>query len=508
MSVIVKLLSKFDDSGIKKAKTSFGGLKKTLAGIGLGIGVSQVTDLFIDSAKAASADAKSTLLLNTQLEKNAKATKTQIKQADKFVEKLSLQTGILDDDLRPSFGKLARATKDTSKAQDLLKLSLDAATVSGKPLDSVASAMAKAFNGNTTSLIKMFPELKKSKDLFGDLKTEVEGAATQQADPFMKFNNSIDMLKEKLGAVILPMLSDFVDYLSKPGGIIDQVGTFLDTMKDPKSEAGKMMTNIKNAAKNAFNFVKGLFELFKNPYVQALAFSVLAFVGALKLFTAIATAVEFALGILNGELIIMDGALTAMGWGLIVAAIAAVVAGIVYLATKTQFFQTVWDILVKAFHAGIDWMAGAWTAVQDAFKVAFDFIGNVFKGYVNFWISMFEGFINGVLHGVNMMVGGLNSMLDGVKAVTFGGVNLHVNPIPDVKLPKLAKGGIVMPRVGGTNVTVGEGGKAEAIIPLNGKTGFGNTVNIYVQSADPKAVVDAVAKYVKVNGKLPSAWGR
>jgi len=33
-------------------------------------------------------------------------------------------------------------------------------------------------------------------------------------------------------------------------------------------------------------------------------------------------------------------------------------------------------------------------------------------------------------------------------------------------------------------------------------------VNIYVQSADPKAVVDAVAKYVRANGKLPSAWGR
>jgi hypothetical protein len=99
-------------------------------------------------------------------------------------------------------------------------------------------------------------------------------------------------------------------------------------------------------------------------------------------------------------------------------------------------------------------------------------------------------------------------MLDGVKAVTFGGVNLHVSPIPDVKLPKLAKGGIVMPSRGGTNVTVGEGGSAEAIIPLNGRNGFGNTVNIYVQSADPRAVVDAISKYVKGNGKLPAAWGR
>jgi len=264
MSLILKMLSKFDDSGIKKAKHSFSGLKSAIGAIGIGIGVSQVTNLLIDSAKAASADAKSTLLLNTQLEKNAKATKTQIKQADKFVEKLSLQTGILDDDLRPSFGKLARATKDTSKAQDLLKLSLDAATVSGKPLDSVASAMAKAFNGNTTSLIKLFPELKKSKDLFGDLKTEVEGAAVQQADPFMKFNNSIDILKEKLGAVVLPLIVDFVTEMTKPGGIVETVGKFFEQLSNPKTKPGKMFVDIKNAVKDAFGYVKDFFALFGN----------------------------------------------------------------------------------------------------------------------------------------------------------------------------------------------------------------------------------------------------
>jgi hypothetical protein len=34
-----------------------------------------------------------------------------------------------------------------------------------------------------------------------------------------------------------------------------------------------------------------------------------------------------------------------------------------------------------------------------------------------------------------------------------------------------------------------------------------NIINIIVQSADPKAVVDAVGKYVKTNGGLPSSWG-
>jgi len=476
MSVIVKLLSKFDDSGIKKAKHSFSGLKHAIGAIGIGIGVSQVTNLLIDSAKAASADAKSTLLLNTQLEKNAKATKTQIKQADKFVEKLSLQTGILDDDLRPSFGKLARATKDTSKAQDLLKLSLDAATVSGKPLDSVASAMARAFNGNTTSLVKMFPELKKSKDLFGDLKTEVEGAAKQQADPFMKFNNSIDILKEKLGAVVLPLIVDFVTELTKPGGIVDVVGKFFDDMSNPKTDAGKMFTDIQNAAQSAFGYVKDFFALFGNgdamkgfgnvasALVKALP-ALIALKGILMLAAAGKSLANLAaaVGLIQAKSVVpATGAPIAGGVGAgglsVVGAAGVLGLGTAALLYGSSLYQ---DATVKAAsRMGIDWVQANAAGYKDSRIMQ-----------------------------------------------TEAGINFLKKKFP-YKGPKLARGGIVMPRVGGTQVTIGEAGSAEAVIPLNGKTGFGNTVNIYVQSADPKAVVDAVAKYVKANGKLPSAWGR
>ena len=67
MSVIVKLLSKFDDSGIRKAKSSFGGLKAALGAVGIGFGLKAITDGLLDAAKAASADQKSMQLLNNQL---------------------------------------------------------------------------------------------------------------------------------------------------------------------------------------------------------------------------------------------------------------------------------------------------------------------------------------------------------------------------------------------------------------------------------------------------------
>jgi hypothetical protein len=452
MSIILKMLSKFDNSGIKKAQHGFGGLKKTLAGIGLGIGVSQVTNLLIDSAKAASADAKSTLLLNTQLEKNAKATKTQIKQADKFVEKLSLQTGILDDDLRPSFGKLARATKDTSKAQDLLKLSLDAATVSGKPLDSVASAMAKAFNGNTTSLIKMFPELKKSKDLFGDLKTEVEGAAKQQADPFMKFNNSIDILKEKLGAVVLPLIVDFVTEMTKPGGIVETVGKFFEQLSNPKTKPGKMFVDIKNAVKSAFGYVKDFFALFGNG-------------DAMKGFGNVA-----------GALVKMLPALIALK-------------GIMMLANAGKTIAN----LVKAMTLiGAGNAAGGGGGVTPLSKLTKNGMLSVAVRYA---IPL------AVTIATLDVIDAQFSNPKNRKKLADQAQNVLK---PSKFLPKAQKG-IFVDKNGydSSGNFVGRNDAASNRPINNGPV----TVNVYSTNADPKAVVDAVSKYVKTNGGVPSAWG-
>jgi len=468
MSVIVKLLSKFDDSGIKKAKHSFSGLKHAIGAIGIGIGVSQVTDLLLESAKAASADAKSTLLLNTQLEKNAKATKTQIKQADKFVEKLSLQTGILDDDLRPSFGKLARATKDTSKAQDLLKLSLDAATVSGKPLDSVASALAKAFNGNTTSLIKMFPELKKSKDLFGDLKTEVEGAATQQADPFMKFNNSIDILKEKLGAVVLPLIVDFVTEMTKPGGIVETVGKFFEQLSNPKTKPGKMFVDIKNAVKSAFKQVKDFFALFGNG-------------DAMKGFANVA--------------------------GALVKALPALIAlkGIMMLANAGQSIAN----LVKAMT-----LIGAGNAAGGAGREGFFSkltTKNKLLGVALMWSIP-------LIIGAEVFDSIDRAFQDPKRRQELADA-AQTALKPSKFMPK-AVNGIFVDKNGydssGNYVGV-PGQEIVGLGPSSNPNGFmfaktkANAFTTYITvnatNADPKAVVDAVSKYVKTNGAIPSAWG-
>jgi hypothetical protein len=264
MSVIIKLLSKFDDSGLKKAKSGFGGLSKTLGAIGIGFGLKQLTDGLLDAAKAAAADEKSTRLLNIQLTRNAGATAASLKENDKFIESLSLQTGIMDDDLRPAMARFGNVTGNVKQAQKLLKISLDGSAGSGKNIETVSKAVAKAYGGNTTALKKMFPELMKSKDVLGDFAKTYEGLAEENADPFMKFNNSMDILKEKLGTVVLPILLDFIDEISKPGGAIEVVGKFFDDLANPKSDAGKTFEDIKKAVGEVITGVKDFFALFGN----------------------------------------------------------------------------------------------------------------------------------------------------------------------------------------------------------------------------------------------------
>jgi hypothetical protein len=262
MSVIIKLLSKFDDSGLKKAKSGFSGLTKTLGAVGIGFGITQITNGLLDAAKAAAADEKSTRLLNTQLARNAGATKEQLKQNDAYIESLSLQTGIMDDDLRPAMARFGNITGNVKDAQKLLKITLDASAGSQLSQTRIAKAVGQAYGGNTKALQNMFPQLKKSKDVLGDFAKTYEGLAEANADPFMKFNNSMDILKEKLGVVVLPILIDFIEQISKPGGAIEVVGKFFDDLANPKSDVGKTFDDIKSAVGDVIGAVKEFFGYF------------------------------------------------------------------------------------------------------------------------------------------------------------------------------------------------------------------------------------------------------
>ncbi len=179
----------------------------------------------IDGVKAAIEDEASQNKLANALENATGATQAQIAATEESILKMSLATGTADDKLRPALQRLAISTGDISKAQDLLTVALDVATATGKPLETVANAIGKAYDGNTAALGKLgiglsAAELKtmsftdvqqKLTDLFG-------GAAAANAETYEGkiaiLKVSFDEAKETIGTGLLPMVTSLIDYIN------------------------------------------------------------------------------------------------------------------------------------------------------------------------------------------------------------------------------------------------------------------------------------------------------
>jgi hypothetical protein len=182
--------------------------------------------LLVDGVKSAIEDEKAQAKLAATLTNVTGATNKQIAAVEAQILKTSLLTGKTDDELRPSFERLVRATKDSSQALKLQQLALDVSAGSGKNLEAVSNALGKAVEGNTASLGKLgiglsAAELKTMSmdEITAALAKTFAGQASKQADTFA---GKMDRLKvafaegqETVGSFVLdaitPMVTLFVN---------------------------------------------------------------------------------------------------------------------------------------------------------------------------------------------------------------------------------------------------------------------------------------------------------
>jgi hypothetical protein len=196
------------------------GINTALATIGVGFSLKFLIDQFKESTDAAIEDRKSKELLSKALEDNLDATDDQIAGVERYITKAQLATGITDDKLRPAFTKLALSSGDLGDSMDLLAIATDVAAGTGKDLDTVAQAMAKALEGNTASLGKLVPSVKDAKDPIQALADTFGGAAEAAAntDPYARLQIIFGEIQEEVGTALLPILEKFSDWLATPEG--------------------------------------------------------------------------------------------------------------------------------------------------------------------------------------------------------------------------------------------------------------------------------------------------
>jgi len=186
------------------------------------------TKLAIDGVKAAIEDEQAQLRLASALRTATGATDAQIKATEDMILKTSLATGVADDQLRPAFQRLAVSTKDTAKAQELLSLALDISKGKGIELETVANALGRAQDGNTTALGRLGLGLSKAElatlsftDVQQRLSDLYGGAAAANAETFQgkidRLKVGFDEAKESLGVALLPQVEKFISFLNDTG---------------------------------------------------------------------------------------------------------------------------------------------------------------------------------------------------------------------------------------------------------------------------------------------------
>jgi len=266
--------------------------------------------LAIEGVKAAIEDEAAQKRLATALESVTGATEAQIAAIEDQILKTSLATGVADDKLRPALQRLATATGDLTKSQDLLQLALDISAATGKDVETVSNALAKAYEGNTGALSRLGVGLSAAEIKTLGLEGAVEqlgktfgGAAATQANTFEGQINRLkvgfDEAKESVGAALLPALKNLLDYFTNT-----LIPKFIEAKNKAIDPIKKAFEDNKETLQDLWKFIKDyLVPIFEKVLVNAIENAGKAIAGIVavvsKVFNGIRSVVDNAIDGIN-----------------------------------------------------------------------------------------------------------------------------------------------------------------------------------------------------------------
>lgn len=216
------------ESDTKSFSNKMKGYGKVAAGAFAGVATAagiMAIKIGVDGVKAAIEDEVSQKKLATTLKNVTKATDKQIESAEEYITKQQLSYGIADTKLRPALEILVRRTDDLTKAQELNNLAIDISAGTGKDLETVATALGKAYGGNLTALKKLGVPLDetiiKTKDFKAaqkELTDTFGGSAYENTKTYegqLKIlNERWGELKEGIGQKAIPILKDLLEQVN------------------------------------------------------------------------------------------------------------------------------------------------------------------------------------------------------------------------------------------------------------------------------------------------------
>jgi hypothetical protein len=229
------------------------------------------TAFAVQSVKNALADESAQRKLAETLRASTTATEAQISAVGDWIDTTSIAIGVTDDVLRPAFARLVRSTNDVQKAQELVNLALDISVATGKPVEAVANALGKAYDGNAASLGKLGLGLDqtilKSGDtnkIFGTLTKTfgnfAENEAVTTEAQFRRVGIAVDEAKEEIGAALLPIVERLAKFLIQTA--VPNLQTFIGAL----TGKGSLTEATQDGTLGAFEFGKMVEKVIKTVY--------------------------------------------------------------------------------------------------------------------------------------------------------------------------------------------------------------------------------------------------
>jgi hypothetical protein len=266
-NVAINIAAEFKGKkAFKDAETATDKLTKNVKGLAKGLlavySAQKILSYGKASVKAFAEDDKAAKALGTTLKNLGLAYGANVGTVNGFINRLEMQTGVLDDELRPAMDRFLRATLSVTKSQELLGLALDISAGTGRSLTQVSQSLQKAYLGQTQALGRLGVGLTKAEltsssfeEIQARLATLFAGQAAAAADTYagslakltVAGNNAketigeglVDAIKTASGSSTIDPLINGIDRIANGiAGLARETGKFIAITKslfDPKN---------------------------------------------------------------------------------------------------------------------------------------------------------------------------------------------------------------------------------------------------------------------------------
>lgn len=442
-----------------KVNSALGGIAKTAAGFAIGQGLFQLPGLLMDAGKAAADDAAATARLQQSIRNlggDYDAINVKVNAAIASGQSLAFT----DDQVRDSFQSLAAATGSADEALSRQRLAMDLSRGAGISLEAATRMVGRVNEENVEAFRRMgivIGENATEADALAAVQAKFAGQADvyaqSTAGQFEQAQIAMSETVEALGAAVLPgfaavgkvlaenlpAIQEFVGDLAS--GIGERVIPVIEDLTPLIQEAGDLIndpllpaaialfdamlnvtSSVVSATSAAAAFLAPLRE--NDAAMAALTVVVTAATVAWGLMTAASIAHAVATGAMTLATNVMAAAQAALNLvmsanpiGLVVVAVAALTAGLVYLYHNNEDVRKAVDGLWAAFNTHLlPVLQDVWEWVKQVAQVVGPVLGAALSAAIGQVQSLWQGFqqvvgaIQGAITWVRNMATALSSL--------------------------------------------------------------------------------------------------